>query len=231
MMLPRVAIVDPDLTIELPPTLTAYTGMDALTQCIEPYVSSRANALTDLYCLEGIRRASRSLLRAHQDGSDVEARTDMAYASLLGGFALANSGLGVVHGFAAPIGGMFDAPHGAVCAALLEFGIAQNIRALKYRAPQDQALDRYREIAAILTGNPNAQADDGVRWVSRLTHALGIPRLSSFGMRAEHVPAVVKKAAQASSMKANPIVLTSEELECLLRGAITPAGSGDDRRG
>ena len=166
MMLPRVAIIDPELTIDLPSALTAYTGMDALTQCIEPYVSSRANALTDLYCAEGMRRASRSLLKVYRDGSDMEARTDMAYASLLGGLALANAGLGVVHGFAAPIGGMFDAPHGAVCAALLEFGIDCNIRALRARAPQHDALARYRQIAVILTGNPNADADDAAHWVS-----------------------------------------------------------------
>jgi alcohol dehydrogenase class IV len=219
MMLPRVAIVDPELTTDLPPALTAYSGMDALTQCIEPYVSSRANALTDLYCLEGIRRASRSLLNACQNGGDMEARTDMAYASLLGGLSLANAGLGVVHGFAAPIGGMFDAPHGAVCAALLEFGMAENIQALRKRAPDHQALTRYGEIAAILTGTPNAEPEEGVSWVSRLSSTLRIPRLQAYGIGTQHAAEIVAKAAQASSMKANPIALSSDELGYVLSGA------------
>ena len=150
MMLPRLSVIDPELTVELPPALTASTGLDALTQLIEPYVSSRANAMTDLYCLEGMRRVSRSLRRAFVDGGDKEARTDMAFASLLGGLALANAGLGVVHGFAAPMGGMFDAPHGAVCAALLPHGVAANIRALRSRGANGDALRRYAEVAAIL---------------------------------------------------------------------------------
>ena len=127
LMLPRAAIVDPELTLGLPPAITASTGLDALTQLIEPYVSSRANPFTDSLCLDGIRCASMSLSRAYTEGRDVEARTGMAYASLLGGLALANAGLGVVHGLAAPIGGMFDAPHGAVCAAILPAGMRTNI--------------------------------------------------------------------------------------------------------
>ena len=99
--------------------MTASTGLDALTQLIEPYVSIRANPITDAFCIEGMRRVARSLRLAYQQGQDLKAREDMALASLFGGLALANAGLGAVHGFAAPIGGMFPAPHGAVCAALL----------------------------------------------------------------------------------------------------------------
>jgi alcohol dehydrogenase class IV len=216
MMLPRVAIVDPDLTMDLPPHLTASTGMDALTQCIEPYVSCRANALTDLYCLEGIRRVARSLRTAFREGNDIEARTDMAYASLLGGLALANAGLGVVHGFAAPIGGMFEAPHGAVCAALLPYGIAANVDAMRSRAPQHVALARYDVIAAILTGDTDATADDGVAWLTGLCHDLEIQPLSRYGIRAEHTSDITSKAANASSMKANPIVLSDAELQGIL---------------
>ena len=130
MMLPRLSVVDPELTIGLPPSLTASTGLDALTQLIEPYVSLRANAMTDLYCLEGIRRARRSLHRAFLDGSDREAQTDMAFASLLGAWpGKRRPGRGSWVG--STDGGMFDAPHGAVCAALLPHGIAANIRALR----------------------------------------------------------------------------------------------------
>lgn len=210
LLLPRVAIVDPEMTLNLPAHITAYTGMDALTQCIEPYVSARANALTDLYCLEGIRRAALSLPTAYRDPSNIEARTDMAFASLLGGLSLANAGLGVVHGFAAPIGGMFDAPHGAVCAAILPHGIAANVRALEERAPQHPALERYRRVQEMVD-------------VPALCRDLDIPPLAQYGITEAHVPEIAAKAANASSMKANPIVLTAEELEQVLARAIRPA--------
>jgi alcohol dehydrogenase class IV len=120
-MLPRLAVVDPELTWDLPPAITASTGLDALTQLIEPYVSTRANAMTDLYCVEGMRRAAVALPRAYADGADRAARHDMAWASLLGGLSLANAGLGAVHGFAAPVGGMFPAPHGAISELLISY--------------------------------------------------------------------------------------------------------------
>jgi alcohol dehydrogenase class IV len=211
-MLPRVAIVDPALTLGLPPAVTASTGLDALTQLIEPYVSSRANPFTDVLCLDGIRRVSANLPRAYQDGSDQDARTEMAYASLLGGLALANAGLGVIHGFAAPIGGMFDAPHGAVCAALLAAGMSANIAALREREPGGNALERYREIARIVTNSPDAIAEDAAAWVRTLTVQLAVPRLASYGIRAQDVPALAAKAGRANSMKGNPIALTSAQL-------------------
>jgi alcohol dehydrogenase class IV len=204
----------------LPPTITAYTGLDALTQVIEPYVCNRANPLTDGFCVEGMRRASRSLRRAYRNGRDVEARTDMSLASLLGGLALANAGLGVVHGFAAPLGGMFPAPHGAVCAALLPCGMEVNIRALRARAPESESLRRYEEVARLLTGKPSAGADDGVQWVREICQELNIPRLSAYGIRDADVPVLVERAARASSMKGNPIVLTPEELGEVLAGAL-----------
>ena len=154
LMLPRLALVDPELTYDLPRAITASTGLDALTQLIEPYVSVRANAMTDLYCVEGIRRAAGALARVWENGRDREARRDMAWASLLGGLALANAGLGAVHGFAAPLGGMFPAPHGAACAAVLPHAMAINVRALRQRAPESQALARYGEIGRLLTGRP-----------------------------------------------------------------------------
>lgn len=219
-MLPRLAVVDPELTFDLPPALTAATGLDALTQLIEPYVSIRANPMTDLFCLEGMRRVSRSLARAWRDGRDREARTDMSLASLWGGMSLANAGLGVVHGFAAPVGGMFPAPHGAVCAALLASGIDGNIRALRARAPESDALGRYQTVARTLTAKPDARPEDAAEWVTGLCATLRIPRLSAYGMREEDVPVLVEKAAHASSMKANPIPLTPDELTAVLARAL-----------
>ncbi len=219
-MLPRLAVVDPELTLDLPPSLTASTGLDALTQLIEPLVCARANAMTDMFCIEGIRLASRALPRVFRDGQDREARSEMSLASLLGGLALANAGLGVVHGFAAPVGGMFPAPHGAVCAALLAGGMDVNIRALRSRAPQSEALRRYETVARILTGNSAAAAEDGVRWVQETCAALGIPPLRIYGIADTDVPALVANASRASSMKSNPILLTSDELREVLTRAL-----------
>jgi len=219
-MLPRVALVDPELTYDLPPAVTASTGLDALTQVIEPYVCSRANPLTDALCVEGIRRVARSLRVACENGRSASAREDMAVASLFGGLALANAGLGAVHGFAGPIGGMFTAPHGAVCAALLPHVVEANLKALRDRQPQSEILSRYDEVARLLTGDPGANAEHGAEWLSRLVSALKIPSLRAYGLAHEHTADLVEKAAQASSMKANPIALTSEELAGILEAAI-----------
>jgi alcohol dehydrogenase class IV len=220
LMLPRLAVVDPELTLELPPAITAGTGLDALTQLIEPYVSIRANPLTDGFCLEGMRRVSRSLRRAYHCAHDITAREDMSLASLLGGLALANAGLGVVHGFAAPLGGMFDAPHGALCAALLPHAMAINIRACRARAPGSETLGRYETVARLLTGEPGAAAEEGIEWVRQLCRELQIPPLSSYGIQECHVPTLVEGASRASSTKGNPIALTPDELRELLTCAL-----------
>ena len=220
LMLAKVALVDPELTYDLPPAIIASTGLDALTQLIEPFVCSRANPMTDGLCVEGIRCAARSLRVAFNDGQNKSAREDMAVASLFGGLALANAGLGAVHGFAGPIGGSFPAPHGAICAALLPHVMAANLVALRQRAPNDAALRRYDDVARLLTGNSGATADDGVKWVYKLVADLRIPQLGGFGVREEHVADLIAKAAHASSMKANPVALTPEELAETLRAAI-----------
>jgi alcohol dehydrogenase class IV len=219
-MLPRVAVVDPELTYDLPPAVTASTGLDALTQLIEPYVCSRANPMTDALCVEGIRRAARSLRVAFADGRNAAARTDMAVASLFGGLALANAGLGAAHGFAGPIGGQFPAPHGAVCAALLPQVMEANLRALRQRQPAAETLRRYEEVARLLTGSATTTAEPGVEWVRKLVADLGIPSLGHYGLKPEHMAELVEKASQASSMKANPIVLTRDELAGILQRAL-----------
>jgi alcohol dehydrogenase class IV len=219
LMLPRVALVDPDLTLELPPAITASTGLDALTQLIEPFVCSRPNPMIDPLCLDGLARVARSLRRAFTDGRDRAAREDMALASLFSGLALANAGLGAVHGFAGPLGGMFSAPHGALCAALLPHVMETNLRALRQRQPGSDPLRRYDEVGRRLTGRANATADDGVDWVRQLVGDLKIPRLSTYGITRQHTEDVIGKAAQASSMKANPIALTPAELAAILEAA------------
>jgi alcohol dehydrogenase class IV len=212
MMLPRVAIVDPELTHSLPPEITASTGLDALTQLIEPYVSARANPVTDAICVEGMKCA-RSLRRAC--ANDATAREDMCVASLFGGMALANAGLGAVHGFAAPIGGMFDAPHGAVCASLLPRAMEINLRATRERGSELTAR-RFEEVARVLTANPQAKPEDGIAWISQLCRDLNIPPLRAYGIAEEDVDGLCNKASVSSSMKANPVVLTKAELAELL---------------
>lgn len=220
-MLPRAAVVDPSLTIDLPPDITARTGMDALTQVLEPFVSHKANPLTDAICREGLVRASRSLRTAYKRGSDEAAREDMALASLFGGLALANAKLGAVHGFAGVIGGMFDdAPHGAICAALLAPVMRVNIRALRERDAHGEAMRRYDEIARLLMGDPHMRADDGADWVADLSAALRIPPLSSYGITAGDLPEIVEKSTGSSSMQGNPIRLTPAELQAALAMAL-----------
>jgi len=219
LMLPRLALVDPRLTYGVPPAVTASTGLDALTQVLEPYVSSQANPLIDAVCREAMIRAARSLRRTYENGEDAEARYDMALVSLFGGLALANAGLGVVHGFAGPIGGMFDAPHGVVCASILPHAIEMNVRALKERSPTSPYLRRYNEIGQFLTGDPDAGASHAVSWIQSLCQAMHVPPLSKYGMTDQDIPVLVEKAAKASSMKANPIHLTAEEMIEILRNA------------
>jgi alcohol dehydrogenase class IV len=219
LMLPQVALVDPELTYDLPPRVTATTGLDALTQLIEPYFSARANPLADAFCVEGIRRVGGALGRAYHDGTDRKARHDMALASLFGGLALANAGLGIVHGFAAVLGGSSKAPHGALCAALLPHGMAANVDALRARAPQHPALERYAAIARLLTGRNQASAEDGIEWVHALCAELNVPSLGTWGIAEADFPGLVEKAARASSMQANPLALTDEELLAVLSAA------------
>jgi len=219
-LLARAAFVDPRLTASMPPHVTAATGMDAACQVLEAFVSVGANAMTDGFCREGLRRVGRSLRRAFADGQDLAARTDMSLASLLGGLALANARLGAVHGFAAPLGGRYGAPHGALCAHLLAPVWRANLRALRQRMPGSPALPRYAEAARILTGDPAATADDGAVFAERLARDLGLPTLRSHGVESEDGDAIVLAAEQSSSMRGNPITLSHDELLRILDEAL-----------
>jgi alcohol dehydrogenase class IV len=219
-MLPRVAIVDPELTYSLPPEPTASTGLDALTQLIEPFLSNAANPVTDAICREGIQRAARSLLRAYQHGHDIQAREDMSLASLFGGMALANAKLGAVHGFAGPLGGMFPAPHGAICARLLPLVLDANLTALQTGGTQPEILQKFDEVAQLLTGRANAQAKDGILWLIDLVTALNISPLGNYGIQKSDFPEIIAQAKKASSMKGNPIELKENELANILEQAI-----------
>lgn len=219
-MVPSVAVVDPLLSSSCPPAVTASSGLDALTQCLEPFVSLRANPVTDALAREGLKRAATGLRRSYCDGNDLEARTDMALCSLLGGIALANAKLGAVHGLAGVIGGTVDIPHGAACAAVLVATVEANVRALRLREPASRALDKYREAAQLLTGRTDAAIEDGTAWIAETVRLLGIGTLSSYGLRPEQAGEVVSKARQASSTKGNPIELRDDELHGVLNASI-----------
>ena len=211
-MLPRLALIDPELTYAMPPAITAATGLDAFTQLLEAFVSRQANPLTDCICRQGLERAARALRKAYLNGKDAPAREDMCLASLFGGLALANAKLGAVHGFAGALGGMYNAPHGALCAALLPHVMEANISVLNSRASDSPALDRYDEVARIVTGDPGALADRGFIWVQDLCRQLHVPTLAAYGLEKADFPAMVAKSQNASSMKGNPIALTKQEL-------------------
>lgn len=219
MMLAKVALVDPELTYTLPPAITAHTGLDALTQLLEAFVCKAANPFVDAFCEAGLYRIPESLPRCYADGNDAPSREDMAYASLLSGLALSNAGLGVVHGFAGPAGGMIDAPHGAICAALLASGARANIAALQQRDPSHPSLHKYAAAARILLRKASATAEELPEWLSAFVAELKVPGLGALGLREWQTPELVEKAMRASSMKANPITLTAEELTGVLERA------------
>jgi alcohol dehydrogenase class IV len=218
-LLATVAVVDPLLTLTCSPPVTASSGLDALTQCLEPYVSPRANPATDAVAAEGLRRGARALRPAYEHGEDRAAREEMALCSLFGGIALANAKLGAVHGVAGVVGGMVDAPHGAVCAVLLAPVVEANLRALREREPGSAGLRRYAEVARLLTGRDDATGEDAVAWLHETVAALDVPPLAAVGLRPAQYAEVAEKAARSTSMHGNPVRLTPEELVGVLHAA------------
>ncbi|WP_298129608.1 iron-containing alcohol dehydrogenase [Micropruina sp.] len=214
-MLARVALVDPELTLGCPPAVTASSGLDALTHCLESFVSPMANPLTDGFSSEGLRRAGRSQRRAYTHGDDLDARTDMALCALLGGLALANAKLGAVHGLAGVVGGLTGAPHGLTCATLLVECCRGNVAALRDRAPEDPALARYAEAGELLSGT--AGVDALLDWLAETVRVLEVPTIGQLGVTPEQYSQICTQAAASSSMKGNPIMLSADELEEILR--------------
>jgi len=210
-MFPDYAVVDPVFTLSMPPYLTASTGMDALTHLLETFVSNQSNHFIDMFCRKGMSLVVASLKKAFYDGSNLEARENMAMASMLGGMALANVKLGAVHGFAGPMGGMCTIPHGAVCACLLPAVMEVNIAELK-ESGKKPGLGKYEEVAVILAGNKRANAEDGIAWVRDLVSELKIHSLTEFGINPTDFPELIGKARKSSSMKGNPVELSDSRL-------------------
>lgn len=219
-MLPRWAIVDPELTYQLPAKIAAYTGIDALTQNLEAFLSSKANPLSDAIAREGLIRAGRSLRAACGDSLDCDAKADMCIASLCGGIALANAGLGAVHGFAGPIGGMIDAPHGAICGSLLLPVFRANFDTIKRRDAEGATSRKFDEAARLLTGNPEAKGTYALAWLESLTQDLPLNKLSELGFSSDLIQEASEKALRASSMRGNPVELSKADLREILGDAL-----------
>ncbi|TGN40255.1 iron-containing alcohol dehydrogenase [Marinobacter confluentis] len=211
-LLPDLALVDPALTDNCPRHVTLHSGLDAVTQVIEPYLSSRANLFTDMLCREAIPKGLMALKQL-MEGESAQARDALAQLSLFGGLALANSGLGVVHGIAGPLGGLCGAPHGAICGALLPAGIAAN-RDHVVNADQKARIDQVIGWIAEVFETSAEQALPRFReWIIQS----GLPGLESLGVTEEQIVAASQAAASSSSMKANPVELSTATVETVMR--------------
>jgi alcohol dehydrogenase class IV len=209
---PDLAVVDPSLTVNCPPPTTASSGMDAFTQLLESYLSTAANPLTDALAFEGLRCISRSLFTVYHEGDDMAARTDMSLAAYLSGITLANAGLGVVHGFASPIGGYFDIPHGVICSALMGPANIVTVRKLRRTRNNAEALGKYAKAGRLFTAAENMSddyyTDVLLSTIESLTKEMHIPHLSDFGVTSEHF----EKIVQDTSNKNHPVDLHTDEL-------------------
>jgi len=222
LLLSRIALVDPTLGIGVPPDVTAHSGMDALCQLIESYTSVRSQPITDAMALQGIEMAARALPRAVADGTDLQARSEMALAALISGITLTNVGLGAVHGFAAPAGANYPIPHGTVCARLLPPVLEANVAALRAQATDRPCLAKYAQIGRALTGGdyPDSEAiAAGVQYLFDLVNEFQIPSLREFGLQPEGFDELVALARQSSSMRYNPVKLSDESLREILQKA------------
>ncbi len=215
-LIPRIAVIDPKLTMSMTPELTAQTGLDALTQLLEAYTSKMSNPFTNMVCREGLSLVSRSFLKAFDDGMDIRARSDMALAAMYSGMALANAKLGAVHGIAGPLGGMFPIPHGAACAALLPYVIRMNVELLQNDGDHE-LLCKYDDAAGILCEGGLGKL---LAWLDSINQHMNIKPLSKFGVGPTDIRMIAMKASQSSSMKGNPVELTLEQIEEIIYSAI-----------
>jgi alcohol dehydrogenase len=220
-LIAEYAILDPDLLATCPPDLIAANGMDACTQLLESYCSSRANPLTDALALAGIAAVRDGLLPWYQGGEGAQAgRSRMALAALYSGICLAQTGLGSVHGLAQPLGSFFPIPHGVVCGTLLAAATQINCEALQTREPDHPALSKYAIVGRLLGADPRADDDSARRFLletlQEWTRHLRLPTLKDLGVAESDVARIVANS-RGSSMKTNPVALSDAEIEQILR--------------
>jgi alcohol dehydrogenase class IV len=217
---PNVAIIDPALMIGCSPSTTAASGMDAFTQLLESYLSTTANPFTDALALEGLKKISRSLLKAYEDGTNLEARTDMALAAYFSGITLANAGLGLVHGFASAIGGYFDIPHGVICSSLMPAANKITVRQLRLNGQHEMSLSKYATVGKLFSGlenkSPDYYTDFLLGVITEWAEEMNIPKLRDGGVRSVDFERIVK----ASDNKNNPIAIDQDGMKEVLSLAL-----------
>lgn len=219
----RHIVLDPELTLECPPKITAACGMDAFTQLLESYVSINANPVSDALALSGLKAVRSGLINAVEQGRNIEARSNMLYASSISGLTLANAGLGSVHGLASPLGAFFPIPHGEVCGSLLADATRINIEAMEARAPDSEGLCRYADAARLMLDNTSLDDTEARQKLLELLYAwterMQMPRLSDYGVQESDVDRIVVNS-RGNSMKTNPIELTDDEVASLIRARL-----------
>ena len=221
-LVPDIALIDPELMLSCPPAVTAACGLDALTQLLEAYVSSKSSPMTDALALSGLEHIAAGLIPAYESGdSNVEARAHMAYAAFLSGVVLANAGLGVVHGFAGPIGGYFPAPHGEVCGTLVGEATRVNIGVL-FEDPERNrvALEKYARAGTVLSGQPATSLKNDcdllIRTLSEWIDSMHVPRLQSYGITSADIPKILDK----SNNKNSPVLLSRDQMASILKARL-----------
>ncbi|MCW9014249.1 MAG: iron-containing alcohol dehydrogenase [Gammaproteobacteria bacterium] len=217
------AIVDPALLASCPKSVIAANGMDALTQLMESFVSTNSNIMTDTLALSGWRAIRDSLLPMYNNSADKNAQEQMAYASMLSGICLAQTGLGSVHGLASPLGAFYPISHGVVCGTLVAEATDLNIQAMLAREPENPALEKYARLGDVLANrhhkNRQDARDDLTAILQVWTDKLGLQKLSEYGLTEDGLDHVVANS-RGSSMKTNPVVLTDDEIQSLLRARL-----------
>jgi len=222
-LVPKHVILDPELTLQCPADVTAACGMDAFTQLLESFVSTKANPVTDALALSGLQHIRDGLICAVENGENIEARTSMLYASSISGLTLANAGLGSVHGLASPFGAYFPIPHGVVCGTLLYEATRTNIHAMQLREPDHIALHKYAEVGRLMTEQPEMSVSDALQALLDLlqqwSERLKMPKLSDYAVSTADIAKIIANIS-AGSMATNPIVLTAQELERLIQSRL-----------
>lgn len=219
LLVPKHIILDPELTLSCPASVTAACGMDAFTQLLESYVSKNASPMTDALAISGIKRAARSLPIAVEQGDNLAARSDMLYSSSTSGLTLANAGLGSVHGLASPIGAYFPMPHGEVCGSLLFEATRLNIEIIQSREPDNIGLLKYAEVGRVIANDhrldDRAARDYLLNILQAWTSRFNMPLLSDYGISAADTPKLITNVSPGS-MKTNPVVLSYDEIGALI---------------
>ncbi len=211
-LVPDIAVVDPELTLNCPQAITAASGMDCFTQLTEAYLSDKSNEYTDALAMEGLKAIKSSLVRSYIQGKDTDARAEMSFAALTSGICLTNAGLGVVHGFASSIGGMYDIPHGVICGTLMATSNEINVRELRKSENNTAALKKYACLGKLFLEEAGKSDDyyiDGlIQYLHKLTYDFQLPGLKNYSLKEKDIELI----CTITEIKNNPVKLALEDL-------------------